>query len=111
MKILLGTKEYPQLIRNHRKDPEQMLADLHPLKVEVLHTAIEVATSAAELLSIVKRCTLEGGRLDTQGIIDKLGMIEFSLEQLRQVLEIQRDGVLTNNMAMVQQKYTRGEEK
>lgn len=107
MKILNGVKEYPALIRAHKKDSTHMSVHLTPLKVGVLHNAIELATSASDLLACIKRCTLYGQALDIQTIMEELGKIEFSLEELRQVLEIQRDAVLVNNMSAVQQKYAR----
>lgn len=82
-----------------------ILKDLTPEKVDLLHAAVGVGGEAGELLDAVKRHVIYGKDLDRDNVVEELGDLEFYMEQTRQRLGITREETIAANHTKLQKRY------
>tara|TARA_R110000772_G_scaffold242198_1_gene354596 strand:+ start:1959 stop:2297 length:339 start_codon:yes stop_codon:yes gene_type:complete len=90
------------------KNPMQLMEEVTPEKLNLLHMAVGVAGEAGELLDAAKKCVMYNKSLDVENVIEELGDIEFYMEGLRQHLGITREETLDANIAKLGVRYAKG---
>ena len=87
------------------KRPEDIIPQLNPDKVDLIHAIMGISGEAGELLDAIKKATIYNKDLDRENVVEELGDMEFYLEQLRQRLGITRDETLKANYEKLKKRY------
>ena len=98
-------RDHSLMVRTLAKDPRQILDEITPRRMNLLHAAVGISGEAGELLDAVKKACIYNKTLDTVNIIEELGDLEFYMEQLRQELGVTRVECLSANMAKLAVRY------
>ena len=98
-------RDHGLMVRTLRKDPRQILSELTPSRMNILHAVIGISGEAGELLDSVKKTCVYNKGLDVENIIEELGDLEFYMEQLRQECGVTREECLSANMAKLAVRY------
>ena len=86
--------------------PGQEIADsIDENKANMLHATIGISTEAGELLDAIKKHVIYGKPLDMVNITEELGDLEFYMEALRQILNINRQFTLEYNSNKLLARY------
>jgi NTP pyrophosphatase (non-canonical NTP hydrolase) len=96
---------FPSFVRAITKCPHDILSQLSPSKVNLIHAVFGVSGEAGELLDAVKKHVVYGKDLDHENIVEELGDLEFFLEMLRWELGISRDLVIQKNVEKLSKRY------
>jgi NTP pyrophosphatase (non-canonical NTP hydrolase) len=80
--------------------PERML-----LRYREVHAISKLATEAGELLDCLMKTIIYNKPLDTTNIIEELGDIEFYLQQIRNIYQLNREDVLAANVRKLDTRY------
>lgn len=100
------TIEYNEMVTKLKKPSDVILDTLSPLKVDLIHMGMGIATEAGELLDAIKKFTIYNkGDIDHDNVVEELGDLEFFMEGLRQSLGIVRDQVLEANQHKLGIRY------
>ena len=97
---------YAEMVNALVKDPREILRDLQPDAVNLLHMAVGISDEAGEVLGLVKKVVINGGVYNRKELVKELGDIEFYLEGLRQETGITRKEVLLANIEKLADRYT-----
>lgn len=100
--------EHSILVSQLARPGQDILNELTPHKVAVLHAAIGIAGEAGELLDAIKKAYLYGQPVNMQNVIEELGDIEFYLEAFRQQMEIGKGEPIRANIEKLQKRYASG---
>lgn len=101
-------QEHEDLVANLKKSPVQILAELHPHRVDLIHMTMGIVGESGELLDAVKKHTMYDKPLDLDNVVEELGDIEFYLEGIRQILGLNRDDILRANINKLTKRYSSG---
>jgi NTP pyrophosphatase (non-canonical NTP hydrolase) len=74
----------------------------------LMHAAAGIAGEAGELLDAVKKNWVYGKPLDFDNIIEELGDLEWYMQAMRSLLDIDRDTILQANIAKLGKRYPQG---
>lgn len=89
---------YSTMVKDLKKPGEDVVSSLTPTKADLLHMAVGVSGEAGELLDAVKKHTIYNKPLDLNNVIEELGDLEFYMEGLRQIINVDRETILVANM-------------
>ena len=103
--IQTRTEKFELMVKGLRKPAISILETLTPERVDLIHMAMGVAGEAGELLDMVKKHVAYDKPLDREKLILELGDIEFYLEGVRQILDIERGEVLAKNIEKLSERY------
>lgn len=101
-------QEHEELVANLIKNPKDLLDELTPHKVELLHAAIGIASEAGEIVNAVKKYSIHGQEINMENVIEELGDLEFFMQNLRASLGISRNITLNSNITKLKKRYTSG---
>lgn len=87
------------------KTGEQIASECDPIKANLLHHAVGVASEAGELLDAVKKNFIYNKPVDRANIIEELGDLEFYMAGVREALAITREQTLIANMEKLAKRY------
>ena len=90
------------------KNPQSILYDLTPRKVNLWHAWTGIATEAGEIGDPIKAHVIYNRPLNLENIIEEMGDMEFYLEQLRQEIGVTRNDVVLHNMSKLGIRYAQG---
>lgn len=96
---------YPDMVSQTKKKGESIMMSLTNHKVDIIHMGMAVAGEAGELLDAVKKMMAYNQELDIKNVIEELGDIEYYMEGLRQVLNLNRDDILKANQEKLMKRY------
>lgn len=96
---------FPSFVKAITKCPHDILDELSPAKVNLIHAVFGISGEAGELLDAVKKHVVYGKTLDHENIVEELGDLEFFLEMLRGELGISRDLVIQKNVEKLSKRY------
>jgi NTP pyrophosphatase (non-canonical NTP hydrolase) len=100
--------EHATLVRNLAKQGCDIIRDLTPESMHILHMAVGVAGEAGEVLELAKKHSVYGKPLNRGNLVEELGDLEFYMEGLRQAASITREECLVNNIAKLNKRYPEG---
>ena len=100
--------QHSELVRNLKKNPEHIVADLTPNKADLIHMVMGIVGEAGELLDAVKKHTIYNKPLDVENIIEELGDLDFYAEGMRQILDLRREDILAYNIKKLTKRYQDG---
>ena len=83
----------------------EILTQLNPHSVNVLHMAVGVSGEAGELLDAVKKFAIYNKPIDVENVIEELGDLEFYMEGLRQAFGLTRQQTLDANIKKLMKRY------
>ena len=89
---------YEEMVSKLVKPGEDILSEMTPPQVNVMHMAVGISGEAGELLDAIKKSTIYQKPLDRENVIEELGDLEFYMEGLRASLNITRQQTLDANM-------------
>ncbi len=96
---------YSDMVKSLAKPGEQILNEIDPSQMHLMHMAIGVSGEAGELLDAVKKSSIYQKTIDRENVIEELGDIEFYLEGLRQGLNITREETIIANKDKLSKRY------
>lgn len=105
---MLNQITHPALVLALAKSGSDIMKELTPEGVDLLHMAVGVSGEAGELIDAVKKSVIYNKELDRVNIIEELGDIEFYLEGLRQNLGISREETIQANIDKLSVRYASG---
>jgi len=99
---------HEQMVKNLVKPGSEILAQVSPDMMGLIHMILGVAGETGELLDAIKKAAIYQKPIDMENVIEELGDIEFYLEGMRQQLGITRDQTLDANIAKLSKRYHSG---
>ena len=99
---------YKEFVKSKMKSGEAILETLTPEKANIIHMGMGVVGEAGELIDAIKKYTMYNKPIDLVNVIEELGDIEFYLEGLRQVLNLNREEIIAHNIAKLDIRYANG---
>lgn len=99
---------HEELVAALAKPGQDILAEMTPEQMHLLHMAIGIAGEAGELLDAVKKCVVYQRELDLENVIEELGDMEFYMEGLRQGASVSREETLRMNVNKLMTRYSSG---
>jgi len=102
---LLDTISHGQMVTKLAKSGADILAEMTPEQMHLIHMAIGISGEAGELLDAVKKASVYQKEIDRENMIEELGDIEFYMEGLRQGLDITREETLEYNKQKLFKRY------
>ncbi len=96
---------YSDMVKSLAKPGQQILDEMDPAQMHLMHMVIGVSGEAGELLDAVKKSTIYQKPIDRENVIEELGDIEFYLEGLRQGLNITREETIIANKSKLGERY------
>lgn len=99
---------YKEFVKSKMKSGEDILETLTPEKANIIHMGMGVVGEAGELIDAIKKYTMYNKPIDLVNVIEELGDIEFYLEGLRQVLNLNREEIIAHNIAKLDIRYANG---
>jgi NTP pyrophosphatase (non-canonical NTP hydrolase) len=94
-----------RLVSEVRKRGKDILKELKPEVMDLLHMAVGVSGEAGELLDAVKKHAIYNLPLDRDNVIEELGDLEFYLRGIRLNLVITRYECLLSNIKKLRKRY------
>jgi NTP pyrophosphatase (non-canonical NTP hydrolase) len=96
---------HSDLVRNLKKDPEEIFQELTATRLDAMHMCLGLSGETGEAIDIVKKHVIFNKVLDRDALVKELGDIEFYLEGLRQALAITREETIEGNIAKLTKRY------
>ena len=96
---------YPEIVRNLIKSGEEIINELTPWQADLWHCSTGVAGEGGELLDAVKKHVIYQRPIDRDNVIEELGDLEFYMERVRQLLQIERHETLDANVEKLKIRY------
>lgn len=96
---------HDQMVEKLCKSGADILKDLTPSRVHLLHMASKLCSEAGELMDAVGKLCYYNKPLDQDNVVEELGDMEFYMSGIRQCLTISRETILLNNMDKLSKRY------
>lgn len=97
--------EHENMVKKLVKPGEEILAQVTPFDMHLIHMAMGICGEAGELLDAIKKRSIYNKPLDYENVIEELGDIEFYLEGIRQALFVRRKTCLEANIKKLGIRY------
>lgn len=101
-------KIYRKFVNGIVKPGTDILGTVTPTRMHLLHAALGAAGEVGELVDAIKKHVIYDQPLDLENVVEELGDLEFYLEMLRAVLDIDRDTTIEDNMVKLAKRYANG---
>ena len=99
-------QQHADMVSKLCKPGDDILQSLTGFKADLWHVASCVPSEAGELFDAVKKFVIYGkSDLDIENVIEELGDIEFYLQRIRELLEIDREETLRANIQKLSKRY------
>lgn len=99
---------HAELVATLKKPGIDILRDLNSSDCDLIHMTMGVSGEAGELLDAIKKFTIYRKPLDLQNVIEELGDIEWFLQGIRQILDLDRTMILQANIDKLNKRYKLG---
>jgi len=99
------TSQFGNIVRKLVKPGQDVIEGLSVEKADLWHVATGVSGEAGELLDAVKKHVIYGKELDHENMIEELGDLEFYMERIRQLINVERHETLTANIDKLAKRY------
>lgn len=99
---------YPEMVQFLAKSGDEIIKELTPEKIDLLHMAVGISGEAGEIIDAVKKHVVYDRPLDRGNLIEELGDIEFYLQGMRARLGVSREEILDHNMTKLAKRYPTG---
>ena len=96
---------FPQMVSALAKPGQDILNNLTPNQVHILHMLIGLSGEVGELGDGIKKGIIYNKPFDFENLIEELGDIEFYLEGLRQGLGVMREEALAHCQRKLAKRY------
>jgi NTP pyrophosphatase (non-canonical NTP hydrolase) len=100
-----NTLEYKEMVKDLAKPGLDIIVNISPESMNMLHMAVGVSGEAGELLDAIKKVAIYNKDVDRDNVVEELGDLEFYMEGLRQALNITREETLLANRAKLSKRY------
>lgn len=99
---------YAMMVDVLAKPGKAIRASLTEDQAELLHMAVGISGEAGELLDALKKHVIYNKPLDMDNVIEELGDLEFYMQGMRALLNLDRDQTLRTNMDKLSIRYAKG---
>lgn len=96
---------YDEMVSQLKKDSHKLFDAITPFSLDVIHMGMGISGESGELLDSIKKMFAYGQELNLENVIEELGDIEYYLEGLRQILNLNRDDILQRNQEKLMKRY------
>lgn len=97
--------KHGDMVQALAKDPTEILSQLRPGTVHLMHMVLGIGGEAGELIDAAKKAIIYNRDLDRANVVEELGDLEFYMEGLRQGLGISREETLEGNLSKLASRY------
>lgn len=97
-----------EMVKALAKPGYDILAEMSPQDMHLLHMAVGVSGEAGELLDAVKKAAIYCKPIDRENVVEELGDLEFYIEGLRQGMGITREETIEHNIKKLSERYKTG---
>jgi NTP pyrophosphatase (non-canonical NTP hydrolase) len=104
----ISEQEYRKFVGDLAAKPEDAIARISPLSINLLHAAIGLASEAGEILDEVKKHIFYGAKLDLDAIHKEQGDMEWYAQLLRNTLGPDRSMVINSNVSKLKKRHPNG---
>lgn len=101
-------QDHQDLVRRLKKSPEQIFESFGDDKLDMVHMMMGLSGEVGELMDTIKKHTIYDQALDYKNVLEELGDVEFYLEGLRQILDVNRQETLALNIYKLNARYPAG---
>lgn len=98
-------QEHSEMVLVLAKPGEQILKEMTPEQMHLLHMAIGVSGEAGELIDAIKKVSIYQKNVDIANVIEELGDLEFYMEGIRSALGVTRERTLRANIEKLGKRY------
>lgn len=96
---------HDQMVEKLCKSGEEILKDLTPSRVHLLHMSLKLCSEAGEIADAVGKVCFYNQEIDIDNIVEELGDMDFYESGLRQCLKITQEMVILKNMTKLAKRY------
>lgn len=100
-----NTIDFSDMVSKLVKSGKDIIEELTPARMHILHMAVGVSGEAGELLDAIKKVAIYDKNPDRENIVEELGDLEFYMEGLRQAFSITREETITYNKKKLAARY------
>lgn len=100
-----NTIDFSDMVSKLVKSGKDIIEELTPARMHILHMAVGVSGEAGELLDAIKKVAIYDKAPDRENIVEELGDLEFYMEGLRQAFSITREETITYNKKKLAARY------
>lgn len=97
---------YSEFVAKLIKSPEELLQNLTPEQMNLIHMVMGISGEAGELLDAVKKFAIYNKPLDVNNVIEELGDLMFYIEGIKNALQISDAEILQRNVTKLSKRYT-----
>lgn len=99
---------HAELVARLAKKPDEILCNLDPKSIGIMHAALGIAGEAGEIVDLIKKVIINRKAYKKEDLVKELGDLEFYLQMLRAALKISKEEVLEGNIAKLTKRYPDG---
>ena len=99
---------FGELVNRLAKPGVDIIKDLTPESMHMLHMAVGISGEAGELIDAVKKAAVYNKPLDIDNVIEEMGDLEFYMEGLRQACGITRQHTIDYCTSKLNARYSSG---
>lgn len=100
--------QFSEHVRRLVKNPERILAEITPGKMNLLHVSFGLGTEVGELQDAIKKHVINGKPLDRKNVVEEMGGVLFYYEAILQSVGVTMDEVRQFNMDQLAARYPQG---
>ena len=99
---------YSEFVMALAKPGEDILKEMSPQQMHLLHCAVGISGETGELLDAIKKAAVYQKPIDLENVVEELGDLEFYMEGLRSKLGITREQTIEANIKKLEKRYKGG---
>jgi len=99
------SSRYALIVSGLAKPGQDIIDELTPEKADLWHCGTGVSGESGELVDAIKKHVIYGRELDRNNVIEELGDLEFYMERIRQLLNIDRAETIVANIDKLAIRY------
>lgn len=100
--------DYSEFVMTLAKPGQDILNEMAPDQMHLLHMAVGVSGEAGELLDAIKKMAVYQKQLDRENVLEEVGDILFYLEGICSLLGFTREDAIKANIKKLEKRYKDG---
>ena len=100
--------DYDEFVFNLTKTGDDLVLESNATKQALNYALVGLFGEVGELADCIKKHTGYNKEIDTTNLIEELGDIEFYLQAIRNIYNLNRDTILADNRAKLEKRFRLG---
>jgi len=103
--VNIALKEFPHFVESRKKNEKEILGDMYPIKMDLVHMQMGINGEAGELTDCIKKHVVYGQEFDRKNCIEEIGDTLYYLQGLCNILGTTLESCITHNMLKLKKRY------